>query len=203
MEEPSDSSRQRAPDLTTFLVTSYEHLRLKTPLISRIHRARFKFRKVHEVELNFTSIEQFLDQDKKHHDHAHQAIADKLTKQGKRSEIPTKLWEIEHISPESNPSLFFHCSEVKGTENCITAKIQCWDTCSSKSTILHAKFTHELVEDGPSQLRHRHTITMLQAEVVGFQLTYRSWRPWIFLGDINSLFGHQRCLKSKLLIMLS
>src|SRR3990167_1458413 len=159
MEEPSDSSRQRAPDLTTFLVTSYEHLRLKTPLISRIHRARFKFRKVHEVELNFTSIEQFLDQDKKHHDHAHQAIADKLTKQGKRSEIPTKLWEIEHISPESNPSLFFHCSEVKGTENCITAKIQCWEP-EQFDDLVTTSLTHELVEG--SRLPHKHTLEVIR-----------------------------------------
>src|SRR3990167_1717522 len=147
MEEPSDSSRQRAPDLTTFLVTSYEHLRLKTPLISRIHRARLKFRPFREVVLNFTSIQKYIEQDEMLHGLAHKAFSQKLDGKGKLADLPPRLWKIEHIAPDSNPAIFFNCKQMRSGANCIIATMECWRTRYSAGNLLHARFTHEVTDD--------------------------------------------------------
>src|SRR3990167_11101919 len=133
MEEPSDSSRQRAPDLTTFLVTSYEHLRLKTPLISRIHRARFKLHKVHEVEISPVCRETMAKLHQEDHDRIHKIVAEKYAKKG--ATVPPNLYVVQHDNPEGKIALLHHLSQISLVEGGISVSFDKWSLDKKSASV--------------------------------------------------------------------
>src|SRR3990167_6958641 len=182
MEEPSDSSRQRAPDLTTFLVTSYEHLRLKTPLISRIHRARFKLHKVHEVEISPVCRETMAKLHQEDHDRIHKIVAEKYAKKG--ATVPPNLYVVQHDNPEGKIALLHHLSQISLVEGGISVSFDKW-SLDKKSASVWVSLSHETVteEQDPNlqHLPHRHQIIIRMNGDLVIDRTYRCFAPWSFL----------------------
>src|SRR3990167_2170639 len=177
MEEPSDSSRQRAPDLTTFLVTSYEHLRLKTPLISRIHRARFMLHKSGTVRVELFDLQ------------AQKVVDTKLQNNLLVSPTGRKV-----ASTISNPE----CFELwRIVETKILRPHLFWDfdkvTTVKDGIILHLKALEVLGSEYLSEMmarvepcgmnNYRHHIVIKKAGLVILDQTIDACYPWIFLKD--------------------
>src|SRR3990167_1414900 len=197
MEEPSDSSRQRAPDLTTFLVTSYEHLRLKTPLISRIHRARFKLHKVHEVEISPVCRETMAKLHQEDHDRIHKIVAEKYAKKG--ATVPPNLYVVQHDNPEGKIALLHHLSQISLVEGGISVSFDKW-SLDKKSASVWVSLSHETVteEQDPNlqHLPHRHQIIIRMNGDLVIDRTYRCFAPWSFLcGESMNYHRRQFCQK--------
>src|SRR3990167_9058948 len=198
MEEPSYSSRQRGPDLTTFLVTSYEHLRLKTPLISRIHRARFKLHKVHEVEISPVCRETMAKQQQEYHDKLLKEIQEKQEKAG-QPKWSGPLFKVVSENPESNLGLLYSLQDVKPVEGGLLARYQKL-SLDSPTALISMSLTHQIQPGGWELenpfLIHKHEIEIRKNGVLVLETTYLCRNPWIFIPPESSAGQSQSLRRS-------
>src|SRR3990167_4011880 len=177
MEEPSDSSRQRAPDLTTFLVTSYEHLRLKTPLISRIHKARLVLNRRASIDVQLFREVQQKQTDKE----LHARLLASPTGRKWAAQCPdpsqTQMWSIVETNT-FRPHLFWECDKLTTVSDGVILHIKALDIFKSK---LFGELTARVTQSGAQSYRHH--IVIKKAGLVILDQTIDACYPWIFLKE--------------------